>query len=315
MGHRTSEAIQVRALSIASPAEQLLRANAEWRVVQLFDRSINLATASGGFISVNAAGIDPAPFSILVESNVQDAPSYRQVFANGDQLQTVTVGCRELQIGRVHIDLRAAREWNPLLPKGQLVNVTVYADIGRVVTLLDQFAPQDSLPVECGRKGDSKIGAQVRLAWGKMRQALVQDAPAEGRQGAFLAAGVGIGLTPSGDDFLVGVMLALWLAMKDPEPYIDSLIAGATGRTGQLSMALLKSAARGEAGQAWHHLVEALIRSDSSMLESSVHSLMSAGHTSGTDALFGFVVTLGTICQPLSRSPKDSTMESTGIRS
>jgi hypothetical protein len=93
----------------------------------------------------------------------------------------------------------------------------------------------------------------------------------------------------------MGILLTLWLAKAEPKPYIDSLVAGATYRTGQLSMAFLQAAARGEASQAWHRLVNAMVTSETDLVDKAVLDLMDTGHTSGADALFGFVLALATL--------------------
>lgn len=117
------------------------------------------------------------------------------------------------------------------------------------------------------------------------------------RSGARLAAGLGIGLTPAGDDFLMGVLMAFWLGLVNPTPYIESLISGAVGRTGRLSMALLDSAGRGEASQGWHTLVRAITRRQAQSILPAVMVILGAGHTSGADALFGFMVGLRSVCR------------------
>jgi hypothetical protein len=125
-------------------------------------------------------------------------------------------------------------------------------------------------------------------AWRQIGKAIKYAEPGRCTRGAQLAAGVGLGLTPAGDDFLMGVMLALWLSMKEPDPYINALLAGARGRTGRLSTAFLEAAARGEAGQSWHHMAQAIAMADAQEIRQATAILLSAGHTSGADALLGF---------------------------
>jgi len=106
-------------------------------------------------------------------------------------------------------------------------------------------------------------------------------------------AGLGAGLTPAGDDFLMGAMLALW-SVAEPawaERASRSLLEAAAPRTHRISRAWLRAAAAGEAAEAWHALVAALIGGRERPLRQTVGRIARQGHTSGADALTGYVVT------------------------
>jgi len=107
-------------------------------------------------------------------------------------------------------------------------------------------------------------------------------------------AGLGRGLTPSGDDFILGAVLATWIIHPSK---IASKLAGevteaAAPLTTSLSGAWLRSAGRGEAGIRWHNLFNALMVSDKTAVQESVEQLLAVGHSSGADALAGFTGTL-----------------------
>jgi len=115
------------------------------------------------------------------------------------------------------------------------------------------------------------------------------------REAAGALAGLGGGLTPAGDDFLLGALYALWATRPSAQAaaLAEAIAGSAIPRTARLSAAWLKAAARGEAGQPWHTLVGALAADDSRVLDRAVHGILSVGHTSGADALAGFVLALG----------------------
>jgi hypothetical protein len=111
-------------------------------------------------------------------------------------------------------------------------------------------------------------------------------------------AGLGGGLTPAGDDFICGALFAGWagllpLSQRERGPggegELSSIANSAASRTTTLSAAYLRAAARGECMALWHSLFEALRSSDASALPSVVESLLAVGHTSGADALAGFI--------------------------
>ena len=104
-------------------------------------------------------------------------------------------------------------------------------------------------------------------------------------------AGLGIGLTPAGDDFILGAVLAAWIIHP---PEIASVLAQkitntAVPLTTSLSAAWLKSVGKGEAGILWHEFFDALSLGDSSAIQLQINKLLSIGHTSGADALAGFI--------------------------
>ncbi len=99
--------------------------------------------------------------------------------------------------------------------------------------------------------------------------------------------GLGPGLTPAGDDVLVGRLLARHAGVvADPWPTlaVDRLLASAKNRTNRLSLAFLRAAAVGECGQAWH----ALGPGSGSRTE-AIRVILGTGQTSGAAALWGFL--------------------------
>jgi Protein of unknown function (DUF2877) len=100
--------------------------------------------------------------------------------------------------------------------------------------------------------------------------------------------GLGPGLTPSGDDFLLGALALLdALAEREAHAALAHAIAIAPrGLTSPLSDYLLRSAAAGHVGEPLCRAVSAVI---SGMVESAVASIRNIGHSSGWDMLVGMV--------------------------
>ena len=103
--------------------------------------------------------------------------------------------------------------------------------------------------------------------------------------------GLGPGLTPSGDDYLGGILVALrWVGRGAQADslwrWIEPRLAG---RTGELSIAHLAAAASGEAHEALHGLLEDLSAWEAPDLLPALARLDAVGHSSGWDALAGIV--------------------------
>ncbi|MGH2399036.1 MAG: DUF2877 domain-containing protein, partial [bacterium] len=102
--------------------------------------------------------------------------------------------------------------------------------------------------------------------------------------------GLGMGLTPSGDDVLAGMLIALHVLRPAVAGTARDLVMKAgRGRTTRISLAYLEAAAQGNAGEAWHALARELTGSDPA-LKTAAQAVMAFGETSGADMLTGFVL-------------------------
>ena len=115
------------------------------------------------------------------------------------------------------------------------------------------------------------------------------DAPLP--RGARQLIGLGPGLTPSGDDYLGGLMVGLraignrsaaaalwrWLEPRALE------------RTSSISVAHLAAAAHGEVHEALHACVEGLFSANATRWSARLARLDAVGHCSGRDGLAGVV--------------------------
>ena len=99
--------------------------------------------------------------------------------------------------------------------------------------------------------------------------------------------GLGPGLTPAGDDVLVGRLLARHAGLTAapwPAGAVERLLGLAESRTTRLSLAFLRAAAAWECGEAWH----ALGPGSGSRAE-AIRVILGTGQTSGAAALWGFL--------------------------
>jgi hypothetical protein len=103
--------------------------------------------------------------------------------------------------------------------------------------------------------------------------------------------GLGPGLTPSGDDYLGGVLVGLrWLGRgAQAESLWRWLEPRLHERTSALSAAHLAAAAAGQVHEALHDVLDGLSAWQPPDLHPSLSRLDAVGHTSGWDALAGIV--------------------------
>jgi hypothetical protein len=117
--------------------------------------------------------------------------------------------------------------------------------------------------------------------------------------------GLGLGLTPSGDDLLVGLLAGLWCypASDHQQAFLENFstaVVAASGHTTDVSRAYLKWAARGCVAQRLYDLAGAIVRPSSpdrgAHLKRQVYRLarqaLAVGSTSGADGVYGLLLGL-----------------------
>lgn len=101
--------------------------------------------------------------------------------------------------------------------------------------------------------------------------------------------GRGIGLTPSGDDFLIGYISILSLFNQQKEwlhlirPFVEK------GRTTDISLAYLTCLLDGVVNENIKELIDSLYSEDRKEIKQKLSKLLLFGHTSGTDTLYGIM--------------------------
>ena len=148
-------------------------------------------------------------------------------------------------------------------------------------TSLPRHAPPDSLISLFAPAKKYPHLQQVRDAL--FHQAFAQFATQRMAEGVRLIRGCGEGLTPSGDDFLCGLMLACRLRRN--WAMAQTILRHALGKN-PVSNAFLKMAAKGCVNVAIQHMLE-------SPADAGVKKVCAFGHSSGADLLCGLRYGLG----------------------
>jgi hypothetical protein len=111
--------------------------------------------------------------------------------------------------------------------------------------------------------------------------------------------GLGTGLTPCGDDFLVGYLAGLWCTVRDSikhRQFVSELgraVIHLSGKTNDISRTYLYHAARGQVSSRLDALAGAISRPESpGQLLPVAESAMQSGQTSGMDAVTGLLLGL-----------------------
>ena len=107
--------------------------------------------------------------------------------------------------------------------------------------------------------------------------------------------GVGFGLTPSGDDFNCGILYALNYLNKinsyDFSELIEECYSNSIGNN-LISNTFLEYAYSNKFYENFHQLLISLRHNNIRLISQFANNIIGSGHTSGSDMLTGFIVTI-----------------------
>ena len=104
--------------------------------------------------------------------------------------------------------------------------------------------------------------------------------------------GLGPGLTPSGDDALVGIEASLHALHSPMAGFLALAVDDVEQRTTALAATLLRHAAAGEFAERLHSLLGGVLGPDESTIVTAIDRAVAWGATSGTDCLLGVLIGL-----------------------
>lgn len=112
--------------------------------------------------------------------------------------------------------------------------------------------------------------------------------------------GLGPGLTPSGDDFLAGCLVALRATGRAgrADELWSAIAARGSDATNDISRAHLRAAARGRLGADLHELLNAILGGDAAVLDRAVAQLQTKPNHSPWDCLAGVCTVLQALAAP-----------------
>ncbi len=241
--------------AVASRVSSAVAVPAHGVVHSVFEHAVNIS-AAGELFSVVTASVGGVPNGLVLAQEV-DLTEYARGGHNAERDGDA------LRAGGLRIDLRPATPWDPCLRvRGQL--------------------PRD-LEVPLAHCGFPAKQAAPRIE--ALITAVRAHDPQATRKAAQGLVGLGQGLTPSGDDFLVGFSAALCFIGSQPLSY-------SYNGTTDVAQAFHRHAQRGEFTERIHRFFETW----------DVEEALQWGATSGADCLLG-VLSARVACDIASRLP------------
>lgn len=262
----------INALSKTRTVLDWLRKSRQPQILHIFDQACNLINEDREVISIVSPEIGNGPFNLVV-----NGAGFKEYI---DRQTEVSASPGRLTLGDLTVEITTAETWSARPGWEDLHSRR--ENIAHFTVELPNTLTKPALP-------DSVLDRfSTALARANVSSALMAVSR---------LAGLGAGLTPAGDDFIMGGLYAAWVS--HPHETAGKLSAeiaeAAAPLTTSLSAAWLRSAGRGEAGVVWHEFLNALMKDPvptPDHLQEKVEKILEVGETSGADALAGFVRTL-----------------------
>ncbi len=267
-------------------------------VHSVFRAVLNLETRDG-LISIGGPSVEPLPHGLSIRGPID---FQTMGLRTGQQ---VILDRRRIRIPAcdIDIDLSRAAGWSPRLPAtdphlAQARWRVRAREVRSLVAAAVRARPgsRDGLGDLIDHDRHAPLRPVARLAAPRLERlaAAVRDAdPSAAGMAAESLVGLGPGLTPSGDDALVGLAAAV-TAMAAPgtldATFLRRAVDTAPTRTTAVSSTFLRHAAAGEFSGGLHGLMAALIGPDPSDVRSAIERSVAFGATSGADTLLGVLM-------------------------
>ncbi len=269
-------------LQALTRAENVCEESFSGTVDSVFRQAVNIRTDNGAWFCLLTADLPNAPWSVRVA--VPDGFSF-QDYVGAARRMACRGGILRVHGAAIAIDLRPSTVWKVALAQ-------LRADLAR---------PEVRRAWRVARRGlGCSPGVRFPVA-GARRMTRIAHTARE-------LIGVGPGLTPAGDDFLVGLLGGLWSACGDaPDRRVFLAdvardIVSVARRTVAVSHAFLVAAAEGLVAQPLVDLAAAISAgSGTDSVRPKLHRITEMGATSGRCAGLGLLAGMAYWYRPLDR--------------
>ena len=299
--HRNERSRERRKLSVTvlgNFASSVLLPGTQFEVEALFERSLYLSDGKS-FICIGEETIGAGPLNMLVAADQVEA-SFTDGIDRKSKVEVLKIS-KELWIGEsLVLDFAAAGIWSPpALP--DLSRETgmdeTQRQVCKVMARLTPFAggheTGDGSATEIAFRRRAGPAVQSFRQW--LKEVLPGDAAVRPPgEDIVRLIGLGPGLTPSGDDFLGGALIALRALRCDraADELASAVLKAGEARTHGISLQHLRCAAEGQGHEALHAFLLSLLMPKPEQMEQTLSRLVRLGHSSGADMAHGALIVL-----------------------
>jgi hypothetical protein len=254
----------------------------QWRVVSTHSHACYLLSDDGKLVALASPRHGNGPFHVVVPGII---------FAGMAQDEIVHSVDGQLLLNAGSIDIRGAELWSPRLPQRAIDRSAKSLGQHDRLRLCENEslvgdAASDPLLPQFHKRAHSALQA-LQAGWHHADFRQIEE-------GVIGLAGLGPGLTPAGDDLLVGWLAGIFYCGERCDLRVRAEMVGrriattAAPRTTRLSATWLRHAGVGEFAESWHALAHGLDSGATPAVECAVRRILNTGATSGQAAMTGF---------------------------
>lgn len=283
-------------IAFSGEAEFIQRLNSgrfNGRIHSVFNKVINISDADNNQLyTIGCRSVDNAPNTLVI--NLNNLSEFN-LFQN----QPVSINHNKLVINhQLSVLFEQANLWRCELPE----YISNHRVLEQSISLLTERIKQQGIGGGIKTITDREItpfeqqmSAQLSLATRELINRLADGDMAQVAPWAKGCIGLGIGLTPAGDDFLVGLCAALAMPGNPAQhclPPLSQAISQSASQTNSISYMAISKAAQGLVRERIVDLLTAIVCGDKNDLIAKIDGVLKIGSTSGTDIAAGLLAGL-----------------------
>lgn len=263
----------------------LLSQSPYWTLHSSYRKTVNI-TDGCNLIALQTAGSPISPLSLITNhSNLTDLFVYNQQYACEIFSYTASIIYDDILSPLPALKTEAVK--NLLAAMAQTIQTSDTQSFDLLFKVVNSHSPSTYIANDLLLNAANAIIIETESCFSQA----IPNAEAWQKSAAQLSTliGIGIGLTPSGDDFLTGVLAGFILINKPNHPFCQQLkkaISQQLHRTNEISAAFIKCALNGRFSQ---HICQLKAFSPVSQI---LADFTRVGHSSGIDTLCGIYWTL-----------------------
>lgn len=291
---------QFHVVRLGPIAMRILSECGQGLVIAVFDRCF-YGRIGDDLICVGSASLGMCPLNVITTI---PHGGIRLLALEVDMPFRIADGCIKMRTGHLVLTLDGARTWTPE-PVDPLAPERLKSGLEALEKATIHRLPEEGLGrfIRPAQEWESTMPATPVLshaveplgrlqAW--LRVALANPLAIK-RPDILLwqeLLGLGPGLTPSGDDLIGGVMLALHNLGQLPllKAFSVAVAQVVAERTNVISAAHLRGAMEGMGHEAIHRIIAAVLSGEQEKIPQLIEKVKKIGHTSGWDTLAGIVI-------------------------
>jgi hypothetical protein len=291
--------------------ERLQRSEFSGYVHSVFDKTINVMCLENGELYTLACNrVDNAPNTLVIDVN-----SFGELGINMNG--SVQVAHNRIDIGsKLVIAMDHAKMWESIVPSYPTAVELLKINVAKMNRHMDMHGTRGGMkkPLPSHRMFEEAVSSMLLERSEMLLTALLRHEMSTAFDMAVRLVGLGPGLTPSGDDFLVGLFTIFNMPNSPCSEWTDfsaRVVQEAQGLTNEISYMAMKKASLGRVRESILKLLHALIAGSQEELLLALDRVLNIGSSSGTDIATGLVRGLeininrgGKICLPKLSSNK-----------